>query len=201
MNSLSLVKKTVLLLLCALLCLLVCSCMLADAILNNEETLAQQQIKQILDSIETKDAPRLRSVFAESVLDDVENMDRSITDLFAYMDTAVLSYEDWGGPTVHTSRENGETRKVFWMTVDVKTKTEPYRLAIKLVAQDTATPEQVGVHSLYVIKTAEDHSQEYAYWGDGKDTAGIQIGIKNEAMRDQMEDEELCIDMRSSSVF
>lgn len=45
--------------------------------------------------------------------------------------------------------------------------------------QDTANIDNLGIHSLYIIKSEEDTDISFAYWGDGKDTPGINIGIKN----------------------
>ena len=81
--------------------------------------------------------------------------------------------------TRESRKENDEILQIMDSTYDVKTTKSEYRITIQYVVKDTANNDNVGIHSLYIIKTAEDITSQSAYWGDGKHTPGINIGIKN----------------------
>ena len=98
--------------------------------------------------------------------------------LFDYYRGEFVSYDDWGGPGVEQSVDNGRKKKEMYSTYDIKTSEQMYRIAIQSFTVDTANPNNVGIWSLYIIKAEDDEDPYSAYRGDGKYTPGIHINIK-----------------------
>lgn len=99
--------------------------------------------------------------------------------LFDYYGGDFVSYNNWGGPGVEETREDGYRLKEFYSTYDVKTSERTYRFAMQDVTIDIVNPDNVGIRSLYVIKMEDDTDPLFAYRGDGKNTPGINMNIKN----------------------
>ena len=59
----------------------------------------------------------------------------------------------------------------------VKTDVCEYRFAMQYITK--GHPENIGITSLYVIRTTDDKNLDYMYWGDGNFTPGIHIAISN----------------------
>jgi len=150
-----------------------------NLLLDKDFSAAKEKNETILGAIESQNQELLTSLFPTEYVNNTSGFNVTVEELFDYFNGEVLSYDDWGGPLVETTKENGQVFQTMDATLDVQTTECEYRLAIKYVTQDTFNPENEGVHSLYVIKAKEDTCLEYAYWGDGKFTYGINIGIPN----------------------
>ncbi len=145
--------------------------------LNNDQKVANNNFEQLLQSIQSKDKALLSSLFSSSGKNNC--FSQSADELCNYFVGDVLSYNDWGGPYVQTDYEQGNVKEVMESTYDVKTTECDYRFAIRYIVRNNIYSESVGIESLYVIKREDDTLLKYAYWGDGKFTPGINIGIPN----------------------
>ena len=145
---------------------------------NDQET-ANARMDKVLAVIKNKDVNALKAMFSKKVIANTENLDQSIADLFDYFQGDFISYNDWGGPLAEETFDYGDKQKILCSSYDVVTSEQTYRFAIQDFTTDTADPDNVGIWSLYIIKMADDTDPQFGYWGDGKDTPGINIGIKN----------------------
>lgn len=170
--------------------LLLSSCSLGESNLWNrfndtDEKTANSRMDKVLEAIKNKDKDALKAMFSKKSITQAEEFDQSITNLFDYFQGDFVSYNNWGGPMSEGGiNEDGSGRnwKRIDSTYDVKTSKNEYRFAIQEYIQDTADKNNVGVWSLYIIKMEDDIDPQFAYWGDGKDTPGINIGIKSMAL-------------------
>lgn len=151
----------------------------SSRLFDTDGVVAKQKIEKILDVVKKQDRDELVLLFSKASINKAELFDESIIDLFDYFRGDVISIDDWGGPYVETSQENGEVFQVTEATFDIETTECEYRVAIRFVSRDTKSVDNIGVESLYVIKMEDDAYPESAYWGDGKFTPGINIGISN----------------------
>lgn len=172
-------KKMTLLILIASIVLCSCSAGGNMGIIDNDSSIAQKEIEQILDAIQYKDESALSSLFSKNTLGNVNAFDESVVALFDYFEGTVESYDDGAGPFVETKNEDNHSFQLMESSFIVKTTKSEYRFAIQFITQDTATPDNIGIQSLYIIKIDDDVNLEYAYWGDGKFTPGISIGVQN----------------------
>lgn len=174
-------KRIVVLLLAVLLEVFLCSCTSKgeNMVKNNDQQIVNSHFDRILTSIQNHDKEALVSAFTQDYHAESNLSDETIKRLFEYFDGEVDEYNDWGGPYVETTKENGQVVQIAEATYDVKTTVCEYRFAIRFFLQNTVNPKHIGIESLYIIKAAEDIDISYAYWGDGAYTPGINIGIPN----------------------
>jgi flavodoxin len=140
---------------------------------------APQRVTEIIEAIQIKDKDKLTSLFSQESLNYAQSFDESINELFDYFDGEVVSYDDGGGPYVETTKDYNQILQIMESSYDVKTTECEYRIAIKNIVQNSTNAHSVGVQSLYIIKSEDDVNRQYAYWGDGAFTPGINIGIPN----------------------
>ena len=161
-----------------LMSLLLSSCSLGGAnsskIFTDDRSVANAHFEEILSAIKEQDGETLKSMFSKKALTEAVNIDQTIAELFQMMQGEVQSYDDWGGPTVDDSFEDGERWQSMLSYYDLTTDEQKYRFAIKIYTIDTANPDNVGISSMYVIN-AKDSDLEYAYGGDGEWRPGIII--------------------------
>ena len=138
-----------------------------------EADIADEFLKIMVGLVETEDSASLRDLFSENTVASCENMDDSIVELVDFWQGDMVSCERYG-PMSHTEKEGEAYYKEICASYDVVTSSGSYRLAFKLCIVDTEVPENLGLHSVYIIK-AEDSDMQFAYWGGGIWNDGIVI--------------------------
>lgn len=174
-------KKIGIILFILIFSIALCSCSSGggSAIVDNDQKKANENFEQILEAIQAKDKNALISLFSKDCIENAKDLDESILVLFKYFEGEIEEYDDWGGPYVETTKENNQIIQIMEVSYDLKTSVQDYRVAVRYVTNDTTNISNIGLQSLYIIKTVDDSNLEYAYWGDGKFAYGINIGIKN----------------------
>lgn len=146
------------------------------AFLWSDGEIANDQLNQILESLESGDKETLRELFAPNAVDQQGNFDKNLDELFGYFQGKDSSYEE--GPLgADKTREDGYLRKVIDTACDVTTSADTYRIAISYVETDDLDADNEGIWSLYIIRMDDDTEPDYTYWGDGKNTPGIHIAM------------------------
>ena len=149
-----------------------------NPLLGNDKLEADAQLEEIINACKNQDRNALKNLFSQKVLDEMPDIDNSIAELFEiFQCDDSLSYYGWAGPNADTGKNfDGTSRlwKRLRSTYDIQTSSQKYRIAIESVVIDTAYPDNVGIHSIYIMQT-EASDLQYPYWGDGKWTPGINI--------------------------
>ena len=174
-------KKMSVLFLTLILELFLSACSLGGngMIMDNDQKIANDKFEEIIEVIQSQNSDMLTALFSKESIDNEETFNNSVEKLFEYFTGTVESYDDWGACHVETTKEDDQILQIMESTYDVKTTECEYRFAVRYIAKDTVNSDNVGVQSLYVIRMQDDIYTEYAYWGDGKYTPGINIGIPN----------------------
>lgn len=157
-------------------CLNGCGLMLA--LYETDEEIEQAQMDAVLSALQEQDKEALKALFCQYTLSEVTDFDQTTDNLFAYFQGTVTSTYSQG-TRWDTERDGGNEIKDLYMSYDVTTTDQVYRIAIHYCAINDYAPEQQGIVSMYIIKMTEDTDPEYAYHGDTAYTPGIQIGIPN----------------------
>ena len=116
-------------------------------------------------------------ICAPKAIRGAQNFTDSMELLFEYYSGGNALYEDDSPLVAEKSQDYGVERKVIEKSYDVTTDAETYRFAVSFVVADDADADSVGIWALYVIKLSDDTTPGMTYWGDGKNTPGINIGI------------------------
>lgn len=138
---------------------------------NGEQ--ADDVFEQIIDAIEGDDTSALRELFSISTVAAIDNFDEDINALIDFYEGEMISYKRYG-PGSHASKEGTSYTKDVFASFDVTTNLAKYRLAIRFCTIDSENSENLGVHSLYIIK-AENSDMDFAYWGNDIWNIGINI--------------------------
>lgn len=133
-------------------------------------------VEEFLDTIENGSLEEIKGLFAPNALSEVDNIDKAILDLLEYYQGTNDDFIMYG-PITKVEKEDGHIRKTLDGSYDVSTDKGDYKVAIRYVHMDTENPDNVGIWYVYIIRAKDDPNSEYAYWGDGNDTTGINIGL------------------------
>ena len=143
---------------------------------RNNNQIANEQLEALLEAIQSKNAQAVKALFSDNAWAESGNMEKSILALFDYFQGVLVSFKSWAGPSVHATKNHGEYWKSYDCTYDFETTQDKYRLAMEIITVDTADTDNVGIQSLYIIRFEDDTRPNFAYWGDGEHTPGINIG-------------------------
>ncbi|MEG1706244.1 MAG: DUF5104 domain-containing protein [Clostridia bacterium] len=163
--------------LCCLIALMLFSMFLFFGCENySDEDIAKKNIEKLINVIQEKDREGIKALFAPNKIDDIENFDKRIDDLFNYCQGKYIPSEDEVGAMTEMDKNDGITIKHQIISYDFTTTVEKYRLAVKWYLQDASVAENVGIWSFYIIKFDDDFNKAFRYGGDGLWTSGINIG-------------------------
>jgi hypothetical protein len=151
---------------------------------SNDDKQAAARLEQVIKAIKNKDKKALKSMFSKQTLDQADDFDGSIDDLFDFFQGEVNLWKKPSGPTVFESNNRGHKKKEVNSYYYVNTDKQKYFFILKDYPVNTDEPNNVGLYLLLVVK-AED--EEKIYDGDQKilydgnkdiPRAGIYIPIK-----------------------
>ena len=132
----------------------------------------------ITTAINDQDATALKTLFADSVLQQDTDFDENLEVLLGFIQGRIISYEV-KGHSGEKSADNGErvAREQSWYVV--KTEQESYIFIIIACLEDTTNPDNVGVETLRVLREA-DKDQHFASWED-VELPGIYVGCVSDS--------------------
>lgn len=135
----------------------------------NEAKIASESFEKLSKAISKNDSEAVRKLFAKEIIQSTPEIDKQIDELFAFFDGSVLSYELIGGAPVSIGQvDNHQSTVRLHARINVKTSTKKYHLMIVIVSCDTASPNNVGLHSIYVVET-ENLEEPVTNWSPGYD--------------------------------
>ena len=137
-----------------------------------------EQINALLSAIKEKDAKKIVSLFSKNTVKDVENLEAQAEELIEYFKG---EYTPWSGWCSYSNyfEDAGEHQDIVAPSFDITTTENTYRICLRSCRGDNIDPDNVGLWSVYIILLEDDinYDPEWKYWGDGKYTPGINIGI------------------------
>ena len=145
--------------------------------MKTDQEITQEQLGKVLDAIENEDSNALKALFAKSALNKLENFDASIEQLFDYYEGIHKPVEEQYNTVRSQSQNYGMYQTYYETSYAVSTNITTYRIAFLYYFVDDYDSDNIGIHSLYIIKEADYPEPEYTYRGDGKNTHGINIGV------------------------
>lgn len=159
-----------------LISIILSSCANSSLFMSDSQRI-DTQFNQVLTALENGDREGLKMLFSPRSVEQSQNFNKNMDLLFGYYAGGNATYEDDGPLVAEKSQDYGIERKVIEKSYDVTTDVDTYRFAIRFVVVDDTDADSVGIWSLYVIKRLDDTKPNMTYWGDGKNTPGINIGI------------------------
>ena len=150
--------------------------------LKDIEQYAREQMDALIDGINGHDSGKIRNSFAKTVISQVQDMEISVERFFDYITGDIISYEFSYPATQGRFGTKEENYLKLLVNYTIQTTENTYRVTTYDMCIYDNHPENIGIHSLYII-SEEDLGEaaqipDYGYWGDGKETPGINIAIK-----------------------
>lgn len=146
---------------------------------DQDQEYANKQLNTLLSAIENEDKDLVKSLFSKNTISNVQNFETSIVQLFEYFKGTASAWDDQCPQIVDGENEEENQRIIVTSSYDIKTSEESYRISFRACRMDTANPNNIGIWSLYIILLKDDTNSQDIYWGDGKNTPGINIGVPN----------------------
>ena len=146
--------------------------------LPKDEQMANARLEEVFNLISNRDEEALRTLFSKNAVLLSNDLDQTIIDLFDYVHGILVSYCD-RGLNGESGFDDGKSYEILFSSYDIVTTEQKYRVAIKECVKNTFDLDEVGIWSLYIIKTEDDTNPKIAYRGDDCYLPGIHIGIKN----------------------
>lgn len=123
---------------------------------------SEQWMEHTIHALMTDDSDALKTLFSDSVIANVNDIDAQIQDLFEFIEGEIQTYDVVLGPTSQSN--HGGMYKESDIGCDITTTSGSYRIAIRICMIDENNNMNEGVQSLYAIK-ADDISSDVGYWG------------------------------------
>ena len=146
---------------------------------KSDQDIANEKLDKVLQALENNDPEALKKLFSVNAINSSDSFESDLQLLIDYFDGKTIFYNNQCALNVSRTREDDFEKKAISSTYDVETDKQIYRIAIQDVITNTLDQNDVGINSLYIIIKSDDTDHNYAYRGDGKNTPGINIGIKN----------------------
>ena len=143
------------------------------SLLNRDSDGTEQMLGQLLSAVETRDIATMQEMFSQNTAAENPDLEEQISEFLDFFDGTEVSCKFWGSATSE-SRDSGVSIKETHASYDIVTTAGEYRLAMMFYTNDNASPENVGMYSIYIAK-AEGTDPEMAFWGDRNWTPGIVI--------------------------
>lgn len=145
---------------------------------KTDEEIEKEHINTIINVINKRDVNELNDLFIY-VVQILDNFDSQLNEFYSFCFSNIAGYRDRTYVAIKDKEGDYESkfqRMSFTLIGDI----ENYQLCILWCIDwtpDEKDYSHIGIWSLYIIKESQNPEPEYNYWGDGKWTLGINIGI------------------------
>lgn len=140
--------------------------------IDGDYELADKKAEEMVEIFDSRDADKIKKLFAPNMIAQTENFDQSVNDLLEFYKGDYVSFENTACEVID-DKDAGHAVKDFYMSRDIKTTESVYRVSLYWRVKDNKIKDEVGIWSMYLIKFSDDPYTEYTYWGDGKTENGI----------------------------
>lgn len=143
---------------------------------ESDDAIADKTFDLIISALALQDESLIIDLFAEGIQDEVNDLQEEACDFIKFIHGNIVSVSTALEAGVGTDYkiEDGKMRKEIDSSFCVETTQDTYFIAIKECVNDTFDSRNIGLVSIYVIKS-EDWNKDYIYRGDGKWIPGINI--------------------------
>ena len=162
-------KRKIIKLLAVLICLsLLCSCTGGDImyIVRNVKDvgqLADERMEQIVVALKEKDKEALKSLFSPKAINEIDNFEKDVDNLFNFFQGAVETWER-DSLSAEKSIRYGKKSVMIRFGILISTDIDDYSLFIIDYNTDTIDPDNEGVYMLEIAKQSYDG--EWESWQD-----------------------------------
>lgn len=136
------------------------------------ESQANMRMKGIVSAINAQDAKKLKGLFSTQALEECEDIDCQIADLFEFLGGDIISWELDDGFSSSEKKESGKRQRMIRPGFVVETDMGKYKIFLIDYPINTLNPHNKGLYMLEVSKSTYDG--EWEAW-QTRMRAGISI--------------------------
>lgn len=138
---------------------------------QNENQLAEEKCKEILEAISSEDRDKLTSLFSEQALADADSLDEGIEYVFGIFKGDIQSIEQ---SHIVTEEQFGTVNyKMVDAYYDIVTSEGAYKMYFSYWYENKENPEMLGVYCIELINLEEFQANTEFRWEDTHEKAGI----------------------------
>lgn len=151
---------------------------------DDDDKNADARFEEVIKALENQDKDTLQAMFSKQALDDSDDFESDLDDLFDFFQGDVDTWEKSDGPTVFESYDYGHNIKEVSSYYYVNTDKQKYFFLLRDYPVDTEHPNNVGLYMILLVKAEDeaniwDGDQKIIYDGNKKlSRAGIYIPLK-----------------------
>lgn len=182
------ITKKILLLIIVLISIVFSSCssLHAELFKQDNQELADMRLKQITESIESKDKEQLKTLFSVNALREANDIDGQIEYLMLFYQGKIVSKDN--AIEGEASNDHGAKINEIIANYEIKTDVDNYVIYFIDVLKDTENPDNVGLYMLE-IKKLKDKNDDALEWGGEVKCAGIYCPEETENEDDIVSDD------------
>lgn len=159
-------KRVILIIVPLMLLLTSCSAPFGSTMGNSflKTNQENESLKRILNSLQSKDKESIKSMFAPNAIAEARDFDEQINALFDFYCGDIKSWVEKGSSEFVT-QEKGKIKKEVYKWYQVDTEYQSYLFIMIECPVDSEQPDNIGIHTLRVIYTANQETQ-FTSWDD-----------------------------------
>jgi hypothetical protein len=177
-----------------ILLLVLSSLLFVTGCYKSDQDLANENVALIVKNLKTRDADKIKSLFAVNVVKDLPNIDEDITDLLTYFKGDYISHRgSYFGSA--TGIDDGKEERDLYLDIDITTSIATYNILIlNYRSIDDYDKNNIGVWRFCIVDVSDEINYEYVYW-DNKDNyppPGLYVGkqFKRKESEEEIIDED-----------
>ena len=147
-------------------------------LIGDTSSKADAMIDQIIEFVNNRDSDGLKELFSKQVLNDIEDIDIQIEQLFCFIQGEIKYREENTGIGESSSVDYGKRKKSYIAPYVINTNEEVYYFYIIERLINTENPDDVGLYMIRAIKADDRYTPPNGeYW---ENRAGIYIPIPSD---------------------
>lgn len=151
---------------------------------NNNEKIADDCLEKVIKYINEKDSEGLKALFLNKAIENSENFNNGLNELFEFVGEDIISHSKSDGLTVRELNDFGEKAKEVSSYYYVNTSNQTYFILLRDYPIDEKNSNNKGLYTLLIVRKENeediwDKNKGIIYEGDKRlDHPGIYIPIK-----------------------
>jgi hypothetical protein len=137
---------------------------------NEEQQIAKQE-KLVLDTINTRDISKVKSLFSKNSISKINDIDGKLKEFLDFYSGKYVSSKY--SSSIGDLYENGNHKKSFYLLITIVTDKGSYMIACTDVVSSPKNPDDVGICQLEIIHEADVDSSSAWHNNGSKDDSKV----------------------------
>lgn len=161
-------NRKIVIVLIALLILVIftLSACLPFSFVNNDSETAEKLFQLFIEAIDSGNKEKIKSLFAVNAIENIDNFDNALNLLVSFYNGDLIEHVRKSFATF-SNKNDGYNQKYYNMYYTCETEVDMYDIVLLWYTQDTKDSSNLGIWSLYIVKSSEATDDFWYDWEDG----------------------------------